>query len=250
MSVHRVARAFDATAAAYERGRPDYPQAAVDALAGALGIGAGTTVVDLGAGTGKLTRLLVPTGARVIAVEPLAGMRAELETAVPSAEVLDGTADAMALPKGSADAVVAAQAFHWFAGEEALAEIHRVLRPEGGLGLMWNVRDVSVPWVARLTEILDRYAPDDVPRHRRDDWRRVFETTDRFTTLEQRSFPHAQVVDPQSVRDRVGSISFVAVLSQRTRQAVLDEVAALVAAEPPPVTIPYETRVYWCRARP
>ncbi|HYX44875.1 MAG TPA: methyltransferase domain-containing protein [Acidimicrobiales bacterium] len=249
MAVHRVARGFDSTAAAYERGRPDYPQGAVDALAAALGIDPGTTVVDLGAGTGKLTRLLVATGARVVAVEPLAGMRAELARVTPSVDVLDGTAQAMPLPTGSADAVVAAQAFHWFADEDALAEIHRVLRNGGGLGLVWNVRDVSVPWVARLTEILEPCAADDVPRHRRDDWRRVLETTDRFTSLEERHFAHAQVVDADSIRDRVGSISFVAVLAEPEREAVLDEVAALVAAQPPPVTITYDTRVYWCRAR-
>ena len=257
MAVHRVARAFDTTADAYERGRPYYPQEAVDALAAALGIGPGTTVVDLGAGTGKLTRLLVPTGARVVAVEPLAGMRAELGRTVPgvdpnavAVEVVDGTAHAMPLPDASADAVVAAQAFHWFADEDALAEIHRVIRPGGGLGLVWNVRDVSVPWVARLTEILEPYAPADVPRHRGDDWRRVFETTDRFTTLEECHFPHAQVVDPESICDRVGSISFVAALPEPDRTAVLDEVAALVAGQSPPVTIPYDTRVYWCQARP
>ena len=249
MAVHRVVRGFDATADAYERGRPDYPQAAIDALVGALGIGPGKTVVDLGAGTGKLTRLLVPTGVRLLAVEPLAGMRSALARAVPGIDVLDGTAHAMPLPDTSVDAVVAAQAFHWFADDGALAEIHRVLRPEGGLGLVWNVRDVSVPWVARPTEILDRHAPDDVPRHRRDHWPRVFETTDRFTGLEERHFSDAQVVDADSMRDRVGSISFVAVLPVGTRQALLDEVAALVAGQPPPVMIPYDTRVYWCRAR-
>ena len=249
MAVHRVARGFDSTAEAYERGRPDYPREAVDALAAALGIGAGTTVVDLGAGTGKLTRLLVPTGARVVAVEPLAGMRTELARVVASADVREGTAQAMPLPDGSADVVVAAQAFHWFADEDALTEIHRVLRPQGGLGLMWNVRDVSVPWVARLTELLEPYA-DGVPRHRRDDWRRVLETTTRFSALEERHFPHTQMVDAESIRDRVGSISFVAVLPEAEREAVLDEVSALVTAQPPPVTIPYDTRVYWCRARP
>jgi SAM-dependent methyltransferase len=171
-------------------------------------------------------------------------------SALPHVETLAGTAHSMPLPDGSADAVVAAQAFHWFADGEALAEIHRVLRPSGGLGLVWNVRDVAVPWVARLTEIIDRHAPDDVPRHRRDDWRRVFDTTQRFTPLDERHFPHAQVVDPKSIRERVGSISFIGTLPEAELDAVLDEVAALVAGERPPVTIPYDTRVYWCRARP
>ena len=249
MPVHEVALGFDSTAAAYERGRPDYPPAAVEALVEALAIGPASTVVDLGAGTGKLTRLLVPTGARVVAVEPLAGMRAELATAVRGVEVLDGTAEAMPLGDGRADAVVAAQAFHWFADHQSLSEIHRVLRPGGGLGLVWNVRDQSVPWVARLTEILDRFAGDGVPRHRRDDWRGVLEHSPLFGPIEERHHPHLQVVDPRSIRDRVGSISFVAVLPERERHAVFDEVTALVAAQPSPVTIPYDTSVYWCRAR-
>lgn len=250
--MHPVAKSFDSTAGAYQRGRPDYPQAAVDALADALHIGPGTTVVDLGAGTGKLTRLLLPTGARVVAVEPLAGMRTELERAVKpdshQLEVRDGTATAMPLAHESADAVVAAQAFHWFATEEALAEIARVLRPGGGLGLVWNVRDVSVPWVARLTELLEPYAAA-VPRHRSNDWKRVFEATDRFSPLEERRFPHLQVVDPQSIRDRVGSISFVASLPDDESRAVVDAASALVASQPAPVTLPYDTEVYWCRAR-
>ncbi len=106
-----------------------------------------------------------------------------------------------------------------------------------------------MPWVARLTEILDRFAGDDVPRHRRDDWRGVLEHSPLFGPIEERHHRHRQVVDLRSIGDRVGSISFVAVLPERERHAVLDEVAALVAAQPSPVTIPYDTRVYWCRAR-
>ena len=137
-----AARGFQAGAEAYERGRPGYPTDAVDALTDALGVGPGATVVDLAAGTGKLTRLLVPSGATVIAIEPVDAMRRTLAAMLPRVPVVAGTAESMPLRDGSAGAVVAAQAFHWFDGEAALAEIHRVLAPGGRLGLVWNVRRV------------------------------------------------------------------------------------------------------------
>src|SRR3989442_11822704 len=137
MSVHwRAAEGFERAAAAYERGRPGYPQAAIDWMVERLRITPGSTVVDLGAGTGKFSRMLHAAGARVIALEPVAAMRAELATAVPGVEVLDGTAEAIPCADASADAVTAAQAFHRFAGQAALSGIPRVLRPAGGLGLI------------------------------------------------------------------------------------------------------------------
>ena len=152
MGINEQAEAgFGRGAATYERGRPSYPADAIDVLVRELGIGPDRDVLDLAAGTGKLTRLLVPTGARLVAVEPVAAMADQLRTAVPGVEVHDGTAEAIPLPDGSVDAVVVGQAFHWFDAPVALAEIARVLRPGGGLGLIWNERDSSVPWVAELT---------------------------------------------------------------------------------------------------
>jgi SAM-dependent methyltransferase len=149
------AEIFDEAAAAYERGRPSYAEEGVAYLVGKLGIGSGSTVVDLAAGTGKLTRMLVPTGATMVAVEPVEGMRRQLLKAVPEAIPVAATAEAMPLADASVDAVTVATAFHWFRGEDALAEIHRVLRPGGRLGLVVNSRDRSVEWVAGLSAILD-----------------------------------------------------------------------------------------------
>ena len=124
----------------------------------------GRTVLELGAGTGKLTTRLVPTGARIVALEPVPGMRTKLAAALggaPGVEIVDGTAEAIPLPAGSVDAVVAAQAFHWFDAIRALSEIHRVLRPGGRFVLAWNRRDESVPWVKALGDRIRTLAGDE-----------------------------------------------------------------------------------------
>ena len=129
MSIHEAAKAFDQGAVDYEKGRPSYPADAVAKIVDVLGVGPGTRVLDLAAGTGKLTRLLVPTGAELVAVEPVAGMLDQLVAALPDVEVHDGTAEAIPLPDASVDAAVVAQAFHWFDPDVALAELARVLVP-------------------------------------------------------------------------------------------------------------------------
>ena len=150
----QAARGFAAAADAYERGRPEHSAESVELLARELGFGPGSRVVDLGAGTGKLTRQLVATGADVVAIEPIAEMRAKLAS-LPSVHAMAGTAEDLPLPNHSVDAVLVAQAFHWFDALRAMSEIRRVLKPGGGLGLIWQARDASVPWVARLNEIID-----------------------------------------------------------------------------------------------
>ncbi len=158
MSIHHAAEGYDtqATADTYARGRPDYP-AALDAwLRDTLGLHTGSTVLDLGAGTGKFTPRLLATGARVVAVEPVQAMRDKLHATYGHVQVLDGRADAIPLPDASLDVVVCAQSFHWFATPDALAEIRRVLKPGGRLGLVWNMRDNSVPWVARLDALVNQ----------------------------------------------------------------------------------------------
>ena len=156
----RAASGFGPAAEAYERGRPSYPPEAVERLAGALGLDAGSEVLDLAAGTGKLTRLLLPRFARVVAVDPSDGMLDVLRAELPEAEVRTGTAASIPLPDGAVDAVFVAEAFHWFGTEAVCREIARVLRPGGGLGLLWN-RDDWTPfaWRARfdaLTKPLPR----------------------------------------------------------------------------------------------
>jgi ubiquinone/menaquinone biosynthesis C-methylase UbiE len=151
---HRAASSFARTAALYERARPEYAPAAVAYLVERLGLGPGRTVLDLGAGTGKLSRALVTSGARVIAVEPLAEMRAHVPAGI---ETLAGTAEKIPLEDDTVDAVTVAQAFHWFDEDAAGAEIRRVLRAGGMLGLVSNRRDDSDPTTRAFGEILARH---------------------------------------------------------------------------------------------
>src|SRR3954452_6293207 len=156
VTVHDVAAAgFGAEASAYERARPTYPAAAVAWLTDALALGPGAVVADVAAGTGKLTRLLVPSGATVLAVEPVDGMRAQLVGAVPDVAAMGAVAEALPLRAHSLDAITVAQAIHWFDREPALAELHRVLRPGGALGVIGNHRDRSVPWVDAIWTLVD-----------------------------------------------------------------------------------------------
>jgi SAM-dependent methyltransferase len=217
---------FERAADAYERGRPDYPQDAVEWLKRELWVGRDSVVVDLAAGTGKLSRLLAANeGPRVIAIEPVEGMRAALERS-PELEVLEGRAEAIPLKDGSVDALTVAQAFHWFDGEQALAEIHRVLRPGGRLALVWNVRNLDQPLQAALEKILDPHRGS-TPAHRKKQWRKAFEETSFFEPAGTRRFPHRQALDVEGLVDRIASISFVAALPTGELETVLSAVRRL-----------------------
>jgi SAM-dependent methyltransferase len=252
--LHRAAaEGFGRGAQTYVRGRPGFPPQSLDWLKDDLGVGPGTRVVDLGAGTGKFTKLLAQTGAHVIAVEPVAAMIEQLAADLPDVQSLRATAQALPLSDGSMDAVICAQAFHWFATATALAEIRRVLKPGGVLGLIWNVRDDSVDWNAALTRIMAPFEGD-APRYYKDEWRRVFPAPG-FDDLRERVFENEHVGSPEHVIvDRVASVSFIAALDATTRERVLDDVRALIDSTPQlagkaEVSAPYVTRAYWTLAR-
>ena len=255
MSVHEVAAAgFSAGADAYERARPSYPPDAVAWLEASLRLGPDRVLVDLAAGTGKLTRLLTPTGAWTVAVEPVEGMRRVLRATLPAVAVLAGTAEALPLADAAVDAVTVAQAFHWFDADAAFAELGRVLRPGGRVGLVWNARDRSVGWVDELWSIMDRV-------ERRAPWRDHDRWSDAalgdrpgFGPLHEATFRHEQRITPDGILDRFASVSHVAALAATERRAVLDEVVGVLATHPdtaarPELAIPYRVDAYWCERR-
>lgn len=226
--VHRAAAAgFEREAGRYTRGRPDYPEALLDWLRETLRLGPGSTVADVGAGTGKFTRLLQATGARVIAVEPVAAMRAQLAAALPQVQTVDAPAQSLPFADGSLDAVVCAQAFHWFATVEALTSFHRVLAPGGRLGLIWNVRDESVDWVRAITDLITPYEGD-APRFHKGTWRTPF-ALGGFTPLAESRFPHRHTGNAREVIiDRFMSVSFIAALPPAEQADVQQRLQALI----------------------
>jgi SAM-dependent methyltransferase len=243
--VHRLAaKGFSEGAEAYERGRPGYPDEAIGWLAERLELDGGRQVIDLAAGTGKLSRALRAAGAEVIAVEPLERMRALIE---PPIRAVEGTAERIPLPDASADGVTVAQAFHWFDAESALAEIHRVLRPGGHLALLWNVRLMDDPGQAAIEELIAPYTAE-IPRHRSGEWRGPIEATNLFGPLEERSFPNQQRLDADGLSDRVGSTSAIAALDSAEREALLERVRALAADGP--LALRYRCDVQVARREP
>ncbi len=228
-----AATGFARAAESYERGRPGYPDEAVDWLKRHL---LGPQIIDLAAGTGKFTRMLAARGYDVLAVEPVAEMRALIGEGITA---IAGTAEQIPVPDACADAVTVAQAFHWFDGERALPEIHRVLRPGATLAVVWN-RRVDDEVNQRLNALL---APvrGDTPAHALDAWRRPLEHVEHFEPAVQRRFDNEQRLDGDGLVDRFGSVSFVAALDDEPRAALLAQLRELAGDDG--VTLRYRTEV-------
>jgi SAM-dependent methyltransferase len=239
------AASFGAAAGAYERGRPPYPPEAIDWLlpAGAV------QVIDLGAGTGKLTRQLAGRGLDVTAVEPSEGMREQLARAVPGVRALAGTGERIPLPGRSVDAVLVAQAWHWVDPAQAVPEVARVLRPGGRLGLIWNVRDERADWVAGLGAIL-----------RQSDGSHAISGTvsaapqvgPPFGPLERRDIEWVHHLSPDALIDMVVSRSYVITMPAADREKLLNELRHLIRTHPAlagagEIALPYVTRCWRTR---
>ena len=218
------AGSFGAAAEVYDRSRPSYP---VDAVRWALPADA-RRVLDLGAGTGKLTAVLVDLGLDVVAVEPSAEMRARIPA---RAQVLGGSAERIPLPDASVDAVLAAQAFHWFDLDVALPEIARVLRPGGTLGVLWNERDESVPWVRAVWDLWGG-EPERVVGGLQ------LAGNDQLSAPERAEFRHAQSLDADLLVDLVASRSALITMPEDERVEVLQRVRELAPADEP-FDLPY-----------
>ncbi len=231
------ATSFAGVADAYERSRPGYPDDAVRWLVGESSL----DVVDLGAGTGKLTRSLVALGHRVTAVEPLPEMIAYLRAAVPTATAVEGGAEAIPLPDASADVVVCAQAFHWFDHGPALREIARVLRLGGTIALVWNTRDEREPWVAQLSE--EALATEGFEER---DAAAPIAASGLFEPVQRAAFPHVQQLDRAGLVDLVVSRSYCAALTPEERRPVLDGVERIFEEHQAGglVALPYVTECF------
>ena len=240
-----LAQVFGRAAEDYERGRPDWPAEALDLVTEELSLGASAEVIDLAAGTGKLTRMLAQRFARVVAVEPDDDMRA----LISGAEALAGTAEDIPLPDRSADAVFCGEAFHWFDGAAALAEIARVLRPRGGLALMWNhgwdfEPELPEALYARLGAIYERAGRPGGPKYESGEWRKAF-TGSHFEPLQERTV--RRVVEEVD-RDRVVclwlSVSSVASLPEDERRELGNYLRGRLE---PVYRMPVVTDLYWTR---
>lgn len=243
---HPQARSFERVADVYERARPEYPAEAVAWLNQQLDLRRGRTVLDLGAGTGKLTRALVRTGAHVVAVEPGEQMLAELRRVLPDVESRLGAAEAIPLADDSVDAVTVGQAFHWFRRDEALPELHRVLRPGGAVALIWNSRDHDRPLQREIGDLIKPLVPAGRPPV--GESANELESSALFGPIERRTFPFSQRLDANGVADRIASISFVAAAPPERRAALDRKLREVVTAHGGVVDFPYRTEVYVSRA--
>jgi ubiquinone/menaquinone biosynthesis C-methylase UbiE len=259
VEIDRQAQSFDSAATAYERGRPGYPAEALDRVVAELGLTSDATIVDLAAGTGKLTRDLVARFARVIAVEPLDRMRAQLATTVPEAESLHGDAHGMPIDTGAATAVFVGQAFHWFSDHEALAEIARVLQPAGAMVLIWNTSPWEIregSWFVALADLLEdqRLDRSGLHRHTYMHWHEIFATDKRFEPLSHASFAHAHELSRADFIETMASRSYIASLDAGRQAEVLAAIDGLFERDDAPmddgrVEIPLRTDVFWTRKR-
>ncbi|MDQ0121215.1 SAM-dependent methyltransferase [Pseudomonas lini] len=250
--IQKVAQlGYSSQASTYAKGRPSYPIELQAWLRDALDIHPGASVIDLGAGTGKFTRILSSMGSDIVAIEPVDAMRAEFAKELANIKVLKGTAESIPVESGTAQALICAQAFHWFANEAALAEIYRVLKPNGRLGLIWNVRDESVDWVAAITDIITPYEGD-TPRFHTGAWRLPF-TGHYFSDPELTCFRYTHTGSAKEVIiDRILSVSFIAALPPSEMAKVTAQLQNLIQTHPSlrgreTIEFPYQTQAYLCR---
>lgn len=240
------ARSFGRVAAEYELGRPSWPSAAVDLVARELELGPNSPVLDLGAGTGKLTRLLLERFRRVVAIEPEDAMRALIPA---KAETLAGTAEEIPLPDETAAGVFCGESFHWFDWPRAISEIVRVLQPRGGLVLMWNRPSGGLTSDAlprEVSDALDRIADPSPPerRYRSFAWRDALAGAP-FEELRSEVVPGGGEVDREALLARIASWSQVAYLPDGERESFLAEIAGFLTE--PSYVVPLETHLYWTR---
>ena len=254
----RASRAWSADAELYERGRPGFPREAVAIAMGGLGLVSGADVLDLAAGTGKLTRALVAAQLSVVAVEPLRSMRAVFARVCPGVTVVDGIAERIPLSDGSMDAVFVGQAVHWFDVPIACREIGRVLKAGGGVALLrndWLEDDRAPSWLAELRVRLGSHAPGEEPARSPygGRWQQALSDSAVFEALQRARVEHEEICDVERVLAQIASWSFLGV-SGVERARLTHDCECLLRAHAVPeaeatIAFPYRTEVLWaCRA--
>jgi SAM-dependent methyltransferase len=238
MALHPLAVHFPTVAEAYERGRPEYPPAVVGAIAAELRIAPDVPVLDLAAGTGKLTRALLSAGLNVVAVEPQSSLREILTASVGPERVREGFAEAIPLPAESVGAVTVADAFHWFRPAEALAEIGRVLRPGGGLAVISTSPDWSeASWVHEVGTLMANLRPEH-PHFDGPPWRETVRDAGGWTPLREVRVSASQAAHPEQILDYIASVSWMAGLPEPQRTETLAQIGAILSAGETPAELP------------
>jgi SAM-dependent methyltransferase len=241
--LHPLAAKFATVADAYERGRPDYPPAVVGALAAELGLSPGARVLDLGAGTGKLTRALVAWGLDVVAVEPQPELRELLAAAIGEERAVDGLAEAIPLPDGSVAAVTVADAFHWFDQAAALAEIRRVLCPGGGLAVIFTFPELeSASWADEVGSMLVERRPEH-PGFDGPPWTEAVRAAGGWSEPREVQVIAPQPTSPERVVDYLASASWVAAMSHDERAELLERIRSIVNAGDTPSELPVRATI-------
>ena len=240
-----VVDAFD-----YDELRPEYAPEAVAWVAERVGIGPGSSVVDLAAGTGRLSGRFLQLGVDVVAVEPAANMRAVLEERFPEVRAIVATAESMPLEDGTVDAVVVGNAFHHFERDAAMAEIHRVLRPRGALAVFWawpnEVEQLEIPGMRAIYEVVEGARGESVIAAAHQTWAELPATADGFDPFERREFPTTHVLAAARLADLYATSSDIVSMPDRTRAWLLDRIRELSRALPETLHLPEKTVVDLC----
>lgn len=243
MPLHPLAQNFASVAQAYERGRPEYPPAAIGALTAELGLVPDARVLDLAAGTGKLTRALVAAGLDVVAVEPLQALRDVLAASVGEERVLDGLAEQIPLADDSLDAVTVADAVHWFDHAPALAEISRVLRPDGGLAVLVTALDWSeASWAEELGGMLMGLRPAH-PHFDGLAWQDSVRESGAWSEPREIRVTAGRPASAERLRDHIESFSWIAAMGDGERAELLERVEALIRAGETPSELPFTVAI-------
>ncbi|HEY2398584.1 MAG TPA: class I SAM-dependent methyltransferase [Solirubrobacteraceae bacterium] len=237
-ALHPLATSFASVADAYERGRPEYAPAVVGAMSAELGIAPGAAVLDLAAGTGKLTRALLAAGLDVVAVEPQTPLRETLSARVGAGRVREGLAEAIPLDDASVDAVTVADAFHWFNHAAALAEIRRVLRPGGGLAVLSTLPDWrETSWGKELGTTMERLRPQH-PNFDGPSWKDAVRAADGWSEPREVRVTTWHRSDPEAIVQYLGSVSWIAALDEAQRAETLSQLGQLIADGETPAELP------------